>query len=220
MTAEAWKRAARAMEKIEKVNTNIIAGVLTAIVMPFYLPYAFAKDIYNRLSGKIYVKGFDEWITKEEHQKRIMQKKYQNRELPLPPEGHTIEDNRGRIYFFEKRKLKIPYDVVAYVETEHCAEMHRFMDENKEWLDAWQQWHGWDIRHYDAEEIKEDMLYPQDFDTFRHGFLWNSGASSSDHATGVFGSIHYYFDIDTSSDSTIKEQMDQMMSRIYNEIHY
>lgn len=220
MTAEEWKRASEFMAKMEEFNINAIAYIFTFLAFPFILVYAAIQEVYPRLRGKIYDKSLHEWITKEEQQRRILREKYENRDLPIPPEGHSIEDDRWRFYFFEKRKLKIPYDQIVYVENEYNEKMHQFFEQNSDWLDTWQQWYGWDISHYDAEDIKEGMLYPQDYKLFRHGFLCNAGAHCVDSNADVSGTIHYYFDIDPDSDTPIKEQMSKMMSQIYQRTYY
>ena len=89
-----------------------------------------------------------------------------------------------------------------------------------EWLETWQKWHGWDIIDVDYEDLKEGMFYPQDFHVFRHGFLWHSNFSSFDKESDLLGSIHYYYDIDPDSDIPIKEQMEQFMRKIYENVDW
>lgn len=140
--------------------------------------------------------------------------------IPLIVENHTPTDKNGRFLFFKKRKLHIPGDQLVYVESEYNEEMHKFFTENAEWLELFQKRHGWDIVEYDEEDIKEGMLYPQDFVVFKHGFLWRSNYITLDEESSVFGNTHLYFELDPISDASIKDQMESMMRKIYAEIDW
>ena len=149
-----------------------------------------------------------------------MKEKLKNREIPLTVENHVTPNKNDKFFFYEKRKLKIPYDKLVYVETDYCEKLHHFFSDNAEWLETWQKWHGWDIAEYSYEDIKEGMLYPQDFAVFKHGFLWHSPMSSWDKESDLFGNIHYYYEIDPDSDTPIKEQMELLMRQIYDVVDW
>ena len=170
----------------------------------------------RKLKGKVYDSASKEWITKEEQ----LKEKQKNREIPLTVENHVTPNKNDRFFFFEKRKLSIPYDKLVYVETEYNEKLHNFFSDNAEWLETWQKWHGWDFAEYSYEEIKEGMFYPQDFAVFKHGFLWHSPMSSWDTESDLFGNIHYYYEIDPDSDTPIKQQMELFMRQIYDVVDW
>lgn len=211
-------KIAKTLDIIEKWHIYILAVIGTIIIFPFYYIITEVKELYHKIKGMVFDTDSKEWITKEKQEKNILKKKIENREIPLIAENHVPTDKNDRFMFFEKRKLKIPYDQLVYVESEYNEEMRRFFAENTEWLETWQRWHGWDIAEYDAEDIKEGMLYPQDYSVFKHGFLWRSSFSSWDNESDIFGNIHYYYEIDTNSEIAIKDQMESVMRKIYASI--
>lgn len=218
MKQETLIRIDKVLTWVDEGNTYVIAAIGTVIAIPFLLIYEAWKFIVRIVKGLVYDHDSKEWITKEEKEKNKLKERQKNREIPLVVENHTTTNKDDRFYFFEKRKLTIPYDQLVYVENEYNEKMHRFFNDNADWLEDWQKWHGFDIANYDFEDIKEGMLYPQDFVVFKHGFLWHSPMSSWDKESDLFGNIHYYYEIDPESETSIKEQMDSFMSKIYNEI--
>lgn len=178
-------------------------------------------EIFSQLlKGKVYDSASKEWITKKERENNILKEKQKNREIPLTVKNHVTPDKNDSFFFYEKRKLTIPYDKLVYVETDYCEELHHFFRDNTEWLETWQKWHGWDIAEYDYEDIKEGMLYPQDFAVFKYGFLWHSPMSSWDKESDLFANIHYYYEIDPDSDTPIKKQMELFMRQIYDVVDW
>lgn len=218
MKIETLKRIYKVIKAIDDALLYLICAIVIFTGLPFAAIYKGIRFIYRRLRGKLYDSNTDTWKTKEEIEKEEREKRILNREIPLVVKKHKTPKDGDRIMFFEKRKLKIPYDQIVYVETEYNEKMHSFMSTEKEWLNTFQKWYGFDIVHYNYEDIKEGMFYPQDFSVFRHGFLWCSNQSSGDIETKISGNIHYYFDIDMDSDIPIKTQMKSMMSKIYNEL--
>ena len=208
----------KALEFIELCHLYIITTVGVVIASPFILVYQGIMCINHKIRGMVYDPIRKEWITRDEHEKDKQKKSIENREIPINAENHKPTDKNDRFMFFEKRNLKMPYDQLVYVESEYNEEIHRFFTENAEWLEMWQRWHGWDIVEYDAEEIKEGMFYPDDYVVFKHGFLWRSHMSSWDKESGIFGNIHHYFELDITSEKTIKDQMECMMRKIYDVI--
>lgn len=224
MKAETLFRIKKILEKIEKCNTFVILLVVVMSCFPFYVLYEAYKYIVRcidrKRKGLVYDQLYDEWVTKEKYAARVYKKKIEDREEPLVVKYHVTTDKDDVFFFFGKRKLVIPYDQLVYVETEYNEKLHQFFTDNAEWLEAWQKWHGWEIAEYDYEDIKEGMFYPEDFAVFRHGFLWHSPMSSGDNASGLSGSIHYYYEIDPDSAVPIKEQMEQFMRKIYHVIDW
>lgn len=208
----------KVMAFVEQCHIYILAAIATVIAAPFLLLYWGFVYIYNKVKGNVYDNCLNEWVTKEKWEKEQYTKRIEKCEIPLVVENHVTTNKNARFLFFEKRKLVVPCDKLVYVEKEYCEEMHRFFSKNAEWLEAWQRWHGWDIVNYPSDDIKEGMLYPQDFSVFKHGFLWHSSLSSWDKDSDVFGNIHYYYEIDTDSQVPIKEQMDNMMTKIYEKV--
>lgn len=206
------------MARIEQVHIYIITAIAALVVLPAILILRGTKYLYGRCRGLVYDSGSDEWKTKEEHELEIRRQKIKNREIPLVVANHTPTHKNDKFLFFEKRKLRIPYDQLVYVESEYSEEIHHFFADNAEWLETWQRWHGWDIAEYDVEDIKEGMFYPQDYSVFRHGFLWCSPTNSWDEESGVYGNIHYYYELNPTSDKSLKDQMESMMRKIYDVI--
>lgn len=218
MKYETLVRIDKILEKVADGNIYAITIMLTAVATPFILISEAWKYAVRKVKGKIYDDSSKEWITKEELAKNELNRKVKNREIPLVVENHVAPDKNDCFYFFEKRKVEIPCDKLAYVESEYCKKLHRFFDDNAEWLDAWQRWHGWDIVEYSDDDIREGMFYPQDFEVFKHGFLWCTPYSSFDDESDLCGSCHYYFEIDPDSEIPIKEQMELFMRKIYKKI--
>ena len=204
MKQEALIRLDNILEYIDKGNMYVIAGIATIIAIPFLVINEVWKYIVRIIKGK----------------NDKLKEKLKNREIPLTVENHVTPNKNDKFFFYEKRKLKIPYDKLVYVETDYCEKLHHFFSDNAEWLETWQKWHGWDIAEYSYEDIKEGMLYPQDFAVFKHGFLWHSPMSSWDKESDLFGNIHYYYEIDPDSDTPIKEQMELLMRQIYDVVDW
>ena len=217
-------RLEQILNKVEKGNEFVIIAIISIIICPFIAIYEACKYVVRKIrgmvQGMVYDADRDKWITKKEKAKERLKEKQTNREIPLKIENHVMPKKNGRFYFFEKRKIIIPYDKLVYVETTYNEKMHRFFEENAEWLDTWQKWHGWDIVSYSYEDIKEGMLYPEDFVVFKHGFLWHSPRSSWDKESDIYGNIHYYFEIDPDSTTSIKEQMELFIRQIYDAIDW
>ena len=220
MKQEALKRLDNILELIDKGNMYVIAGIATVIAIPFLMLNEAWKCLVKILKGKVYDSASKAWITKKERENNILKEKQKNREIPLTVKNHVTPNKNDRFFFYEKRKLTIPYDKLVYVETDYCEKLHHFFSDNAEWLETWQKWHGWDIAEYSYEDIKEGMLYPQDFAVFKHGFLWHSPMSSWDKESDLFGNIHYYYEIDPDSDIPIKEQMELFMRQIYDVVDW
>lgn len=204
MKQEALIRLDNILELIDKGNMYVIAGIATIIAIPFLVINEAWKYIARTIKGK----------------NDKLKEKLKNREIPLTIKNHATPNKNDKFFFFEKRKLTIPYDKLVYVETDYCEKLHHFFSDNAEWLETWQKWHGWDIAEYSYEDIKEGMLYPQDFAVFKHGFLWHSPMSSWDKESDLFGNIHYYYEIDPDSDTPIKEQMELFMRQIYDVVDW
>lgn len=194
-----------------------IAVVGTLIALPFLLIYEFGSDVYWRMKGYVRDKDTNRWISKTELARKETNRRIRNRELPLVTENHVARKNTDPVFVFEQRKLVFPYSQLVYVETKRCEKIRRFMEDDAEWLDNWQQWYGYDIAEYDAEDIKEGMFYPQDFAVFRHGFLCYSGRLMEDKESGLWGCVYRYYEIDPDSKIPIREQMERMIREIYKE---
>ena len=213
-------RIHRIIELVDKGNIYVIVGIATLLISPFLAIPELWKFIIRKVKGEVYDSSSGEWTTKEKLELKLQKQKIENREIPLVSKKHVEPQRNERFYFFDKRKLIIPYDKLVYVETEYNETLHSFFKDNAEWLATWQKWHGWDIINVDYDDIKEGMFYPQDFHVFRHGFLWHSNFSSFDKESDLLGSIHYYYDIDLDSDIPIKEQMEQFMRKIYENVDW
>lgn len=217
MKDSTFKKISGAITLVNNSLYYIIAAIFMIIVGPFYLCYIGIQKllvclhILNEYDNRI--------LTKKERKKMELKSKAESRQISLENYPHTTTDTRDRFLFYENRKLILPCDALVYIENEYNEELHKFFDENKEWIEHWSAWHGWDIIEVDYEDIKEGMVFPQDFKVFRHGFLWRSPCSSSEKEYDIFGNIHYYYDLNPSSEVPIKQQMKDMMQRIHSEFH-
>ncbi len=196
-----------------------LAAVGTLIALPFFLIYEFGGEVYWRMKGYVRDKDTNRWISKMELAHKETNRRICNRELPLVTENHVVPKKDDPVIVFEKRKLVFPYNRLVYVETERCEKIRRFMEDDAEWLENWQQWYGYDIAEYDSELIKEGMFYPQDFAVFRHGFLCYSGRLNEDKESGLWGCMYQYYEIDPDSKIPIREQMERMIREIYKVYH-
>lgn len=206
-------------EKQRDALAFCIAAVGTLIALPFLLVYEAGSEVYWRMKGYVRDKDTNRWISKMELARKETNRRIKDRELPLVTKNHVAPKKDDPIIVFEKRKLVFPYSQLVYVETKRCEKIRRFMEDDAEWLDNWQQWYGYDIAEYDAEDIKEGMLYPQDFALFRHGFLCYSGRLNEDKESGIWGCVYRYYEIDPESKIPIREQMERMIREIYKVYH-
>ena len=150
---------------------------------------------------------------REKREREELQRKVKSGEISLENYPHvTPPVERG---FLFKEEDKFPYDKLILVEAEPCPALHRFMEDNAEWLRKWCEWYGFDIITVNPDEIRRKMLFPQDFHVFRHGLLWYSASSSGEHEYGLSGDIHYYFDLDPDSEVPLQDQFDDLIEKVY-----
>lgn len=136
------------------------------------------------------------------------------------PIEHITPEANDRFLFRRGNDNEDRQDIFVYVETEYDETIHRFFENEKEWITDLQRWYGIDIVREDGEEIKKKMVYPQDFTTFRHGFLWNT-RSVSCRDDVVENAVDYlYFDINPESEVSIKEQIRMAMGKVYDKLLY
>lgn len=128
----------------------------------------------------------------------------------------TPKPNYGRFLFKEDREVKIPIDKIVYVETSPDEAISTFLEEDKDWIRFWQEWYGIDIINVDYDTIKQSMVYPQDFRSFKHGFVWQTGDWSSDEINNdKHGDIGRYFELDPKIDKSLRDQMKDFAYLIY-----
>lgn len=119
--------------------------------------------------------------------------------------------------FHRERKFKLGLMEIAYVENTYSKRMHRFFEEQAEWIKDFEYWHGFKIVFIDYDEMKDGMFFPQDFDDYmNHGFLCNKYISSADPEYAFICDDHMYVDINLTTDEDIKRQMHLFMSQVYN----
>lgn len=223
MKNETLYRLDRILMKVDEKQldalTFCIAAVGTLIALPFVIIYEGCCQVYRRTKGLVRDKDTKDWISKEELARKERNRRIDERELPLVTDNHVAPKADDPILVFQKRKLVFPYHYLVYVETSPSEKIRRFMEEDAEWLDNWQRWYGYDIVEYDAEDIKEGMLYPQDFAMFRHGFLCYSGRLNEDKESGILGCVYSYYEMDPDSEVPLREQMEKMIREIYKVYH-
>ncbi|GEM_PF-2351877 len=225
MKLETLERLCKIMEWVAEGNTYIFLSIVYVIASPFllFVPLVLLFEkvwhyIDRKRKGKFYDPTDKVWTTKEEQAQKALKEKIENREIPLVAGNHVAPQKDGKFLFFEKRKLYLQTNQLVYVETEYNEKLHRFFDDNADWIERWQYWYGLNIVKADYEDIKEGMLYPQDFSVFKHGFLWHSIFLSDDKESGIWGSEHRYHEIDPDSEIPIKEQMERFPTKIYQAI--
>lgn len=223
MRYETLCKLERITDALNTVNHGI-GMVLGAIIFgPFYLiikGWEWCREDGLFLFRKhILRKNIRSRKEKEEFREKLGTREIEMGTLPHSPEKARTYNSRIGVpeyFFYEERKHVIPITSVVYVENVYNEKMHQFFDRNKDKLDKWIAWHGWNIEFIDKDLIKEDMFFPQDYDTeFKHGFLWSTGTASWDPEYKVFGAVHCYFEINPTSDEEILAQMNAMMSKIY-----
>lgn len=216
--------------KLEKITdtlngVNFGIGMVLGVIIcgPFYLIVKGGEWCYknvNRLFRK-HVLGEKIRSKKEndEFREKLRTREIEMATLPHSPEkAKTFERRIGvpEYFFYCERKHSIPAASIVYVENVYNKRMHQFFEDNKDKLDEWIAWHGWNIEFADKDALKEDMFFPQDYDTeFKHGFLWFAGYETMDPEYNVFGAAHLYFEINPTSAEDILAQMNAMMSKIY-----
>lgn len=222
MKYETVCRLQNATENIEDVLiaiTAIVAGV-------FYIPIYLSMRLYDCLKekrryyliNKYAISPDDaETLSRDEINALIEQGKARISNLPHSRKSYNQQHNKYLYPFHSERKLILRRTTIAYVENRYCERMHKFFEENTEWIKDFEQWHGVHIVFVDNEELKEGMFFPQDLDNcMNHGFLWHQYASTAEPEYGFSCDNHYYVDITPTSDEDIKTQMHIFMSKVYN----
>lgn len=139
---------------------------------------------------------------------------------PSKPIEHITPEANDRFLFRKTNDSDERQDIFIYVETEYDETIHRFFEDEKEWITDLQQWYGIDIIKEDGEEIKKKMVYPQDFTVFRHGFLWSTRMVACRDDVVENAVDYLYFDINPESEASMKEQIRMAMGRVYDKLLY
>lgn len=210
----------RITDKIE----NVMLAFVVIIGGIFYIPVFISMRLYEYLleKGKVYrinkyVAFPDEMKGLSLDEKIALIEQGKIRISTLPHNRKNYSQNKYLFPFHKERKLILEDTVIAYIENRYCDRMHLFFEKEAEWIKDFEQWHDVRIVYIDAEDIKEGMFFPQDFENYmNHGFLWHQYASSTDPEYDFWCDNHYYVDIALSSDDDIKKQMHIFMSRVYD----
>lgn len=215
--------------KLQEVTDKIEEGLVVfagIVVGVFYLPVYLSMRLYDWLRGKrkdyiinkyAIFPDDTETLTCEETITLIEEGKIRISNLPHSRKNYNQWFNLNLYPFYCERKLILGRTTIAYVENKYCERMHKFFEEQSEWLREFEQWHGVHIIFVDNEELKEGMFFPQDLDNcMNHGFLWNQDVISSDPEYGFSCINHHYIEIDPSADEDIKKQMHILMSKVHN----
>lgn len=213
-------------EKAGFVCTCIIAPILLLFFSPVYFGIKAKKWHKTRKKAQLLDKSvITPDVIKEldydDKERLLKEGRIVISELP-----HTLRSNHssGQLYlcyFHKERKLVLDFQTIAYVENKYCERMHRFFEEQSEWIKEFGEWHAWKIEFIDCETMKEGMFFPKDFkEHMNHGFLWNAYTSSGDSEYGFTGDRHLYFDINLATDDEIKQQMHLFMSAIYSSFQW
>lgn len=222
MKYETVCRLHKVTDKIEEVLV-VIAGIVAGV---FYLPVYLSMRLYEWLHEKridylinkyAIFPDDTETLTRDEVKALIEQGKIRISNLPHSHKKYNQRYNKNVYPFHSERNLILGRTTIAYVENRYCDRMHKFFEEQAEWIKEFEQWHGVHIAFVDNEELKEGMFFPQDLDDcMNHGFLWNQDVRNSEPEYDLSCIIHHYIEIDPSSDENIKKQMHVFMSKVHD----
>lgn len=208
MTYRSWERLARITKGINDWSTNAICFIIAVPVGIVLSP--FAGIWYG---GK--------WLYRHFHKEKeeVEEVKEVKPHITPKPNVGSFLFKRGSFLFKGDRALKVPYDKIAYVETEPDARIRKFFEKNKEWLRQWQEWYGIDIIFVDSNQIREGMVYPQDFYVFRHGFIWQMPISAGDGINDdERGDVAHYFELNTKDAQPLRKQMENFAAIVYRSV--
>lgn len=104
MKQETLIRLDKILNKVDDGNVFVVTAIVTIIIYPFIAIYQIWKCVVRKVKGKVYDPKSQEWITKEEQDKKILKEKLTNREIPLKVENHIMPNKDDRFYFFEKKE--------------------------------------------------------------------------------------------------------------------
>lgn len=217
--------------KLERVTDKLevhllVIGAIPVFILysPFYL-YSKLQEKYEERKQK---KFLNNWTGNVEDIKKLS---YGTKDelvemgkiniAELPHDHKNYHRDSALFPFHRKKKLNLDFQEIAYVENKHCERMHRFFEEQAEWIKDFEHWHGFRIVFINGDDIKEALLFPQDFDGYmNHGFLWDEHTSSGDPEYGFDCQYHIYVDIELTSDEDIKKQMHLFMSKVYESFQW
>lgn len=212
-------RLERITDKLEVIFLFIGAIFVLILYAPFYI-YRKLCDKYEKRQQE---KFLNNWTGNVKDIKKLSYNT--KKELvekgkiiisQLPHDHNNYHNDAALFPFHRERKLVLDFQEIAYIENKHCERMHRFFEEQAEWIKDFEHWHGFKIVFIDYDKMKEGMFFPQDFDThMNHGFLWNEHISTGDPEYGFDCNKHLYMEIELTSDEDIKRQMHLFMSKVY-----
>lgn len=221
----------KALCRLEKITGKIVENMVVIGGIPIfilYLPFHFFSQLSEKREKKKQEQFRNNWTGNVNDIKKLS---YSTKEelletgkiniAELPHDHKNYRRDSAVFPFHQKNKLNLDFQEIAYVENKHCERMHRFFEEQAEWIKDFEHWHGFRIVFINCDEIKEGLLFPQDFyDYMNHGFLWNEHTSSGDPEYGFDCKNHLYVDIELTTDEDIKKQMHLFMSKVYESFQW
>lgn len=212
---------------LSRVGLAIILGPLAVIALPIAIVVIIVVAIYEMFEyalkwflKKFKIRYYDNnghRITKDEYDKKILEKRLKLHEIKLTDLPHLTQRPFKEFPCYEDREYKLPYDAVAIIKTVPNKRIDEFLKEDKEWLAQLSAKYAIDYIKLDKEQFRKGMMYPQDFYEMRYGFIWRSPYTVS-AGYGMSGNRHYYFELNPASDKSLRCQMEDMMHSIYKEI--
>lgn len=217
-------RLERITDKTEEIMFVIGAIPVFILYSPFYL----FSELRERYRKKKEERFLNDWNGNVEDIKPLsysiknaLVEKGKINIAELPHEHKKYRRDSALFPFHRKKKLNLDFLEIAYVENNRCERMHRFFEEQAEWIKDFEHWHGFRIVFISNDDIKKGLLFPQDFDDYmNHGFLWNEHISSGDPEYGFDCQNHIFVDIELTSDEDIKKQMQLFMSKVYGSFQW
>ena len=222
-------------EIIKMAGQSLLFGITIPIIIPLslvFLPLRYVSiHAYALLRGMHYDDGREEFISKEEYKKEKDKERREKRndkirekiekgiiktsDVPHQPK-HPFTD----FLCVEDDADKMPVDVVAYIENEPDAKIQKFFRNESDFLSQLSQKYGIDFIRMDISKLKSKMIFPQDIKELRHGIVWHTGTLTGESEYGLWGRKCLYFELNAKDDDSIKSQLENAMSTIYENIFH
>lgn len=217
--------------RLEKITDKLEVNMLVVAAIPFlilYSPFYLFSQLREKYEKKKEESFLNDWNGNVEDIKKLsFSTKDELVEMgkiniaELPHDHMNYRRDSALFPFHQKNKLNLDFQEIAYVENKPCERMHQFFEEQAEWIKDFEHWHGFRIVFINSDDIKEGLLFPQDFDNYmNHGFLWNEHTSSGDPEYGFDCKNHIFVDIELTTDEDIKKQMHLFMSKVYESFQW
>lgn len=216
---------------LERAGKSLLLGILIPISVPFIIviwPFLYLfKHIYALARGMHYDDQTEEYISEEEYKKRKEDKRREKQKERITKEieegkikttdlPHVTKHPFTSFLCAKDSKDNLPYDAVAYIESEPNETIRKFFTKETDWVTQLSIKYGIDLIQPNYDRIRSIMLFPQDFKELHHGIIWRTNTSTWDGEYGLYGYIYLYIEINPNSYKTLKQQLEDAMIKIYD----